>query len=184
MKSRMTKQKKKTKTNFLAKVSIALVLVLIGVALAVTVGVDTPTKEKTSFLKEETTLSVFDYQQEIEGSIDILGTAYQSMYDDYSVQNFNGMRESVDVAKEAERKFEAVKDTPKGYQASHQSFEIFFSKQSIINDKIMNGINNQDWTYMYSEEFTSDLDEAKRLLDDAIMSYNEALDNQGEDLDA
>lgn len=184
MNSRMTKRKKKTTKSFLTKVSLILGGLLVGVALAITVGVDTPDKDKKTFQQEETTLSVFDYQQEVEGSIDMLGTAYQSMYDDYSVQNFNDMKESVDIAKEAERKFKSIKKTPDGYQASHQSFSIFFSKQDIINQKIMNGIDNQDWTYMYSQEFTDDLDEAKRLLDDAIMTYNEALDNQGKELEA
>lgn len=176
-------KKKKVNKSFWTKVSFVLGGLLVGATLAITVGVDTPDKDK-SVLKHETTLSVFDYQQEVEGSIDMIGTAYQSMYDDYSVQNFNDMKESVDIAKEAESKFKSVKEAPKGYQASHQAFTIFFSKQDMINQKIMNGIDNQDWTYMYSEEFTNDLDEAKRLLDDAIMSYNEALDNQGKDLEA
>lgn len=170
MKTRLSKPKlKKNKiwTKVLAILTALFLLVFLGSIL-----IDTSEDTKVNNQKEEQVISEEEYSMQIESIVEDIGLGYQSMYDDYSIENFTDMTESTKILQEASINFNAIETIPTGYDASHQQFKMFFIKQDLMNIKINQGIQNQDWTYMYSDEFNSDLEEAKYLLDNAIMEYN------------
>lgn len=180
MRTRLSKQKKK---NLLSKTWIKVLLILSIIFTLVFLGgifIDTSEKDKVVNQKEEQVISEDEYSMQIESIVEDIGLGYQSMYDDYSIQNFSDMSESTRILQEASINFNSIETIPTGYDASHQQFKMFFIKQDLMNIKINQGIQNQDWAYMYSDEFNSDLEEAKYLLDNAIMEYN---NDSGEDFE-